>query len=552
MATQTAQGRQRGQPESVRRAVLRLQRGVQRLLEAELRAYTGGDTPALERYQREYMREFRRHHTLASFGELMQAILETDLFFVGDYHTLRQSQDLARRLLERAAADKRPLVLALEMVLGEHQRHLDAYMRGEIDDAAFLQRIQYQRTWNFDWENYRPLFATARRLGVTVVGINHPGRTPKRSLRERDECIASSLVEALLERPGARFMVLIGDMHLAASHLPRALEVRLRSRHLDSRRLVVFQNADTLYWSLAERGQGLEPQVVRLGADRFCVIEVPPHVKLQSYLSWERALERFGEDTGASEDLVLEQSTMGLFEALLRQLSRFFAVPPVHGGCEIFTSLDEEFFAAIEAGELDEGRRREIQLLAFGNRSCFVHELDLIYLPYFSVNHASETAMRVLLARLVGPPEPTADPYEAFYARAWDGAIGFLGSKLVNPHRRATGEQEFRRFLRTASRHLHEPRLAFRKLVARFVVQHKEHEQARLAGRRGRLQQIYEQEPEIGLEVTWALGSMLGDALAESLLSGALSPEGLRALLLRAPRRSASERYFALLRALET
>jgi len=52
MATVTSLRRRQAQPVAVRRAVLRLQRGVQRLLKAELRAYTGGDTPALERYQR--------------------------------------------------------------------------------------------------------------------------------------------------------------------------------------------------------------------------------------------------------------------------------------------------------------------------------------------------------------------------------------------------------------------------------------------------------------------------------------------------------------------
>ena len=76
------------------------------------------------------------------------------------------------------------------MVLEEHQGHLDAYMQGEIGEAEFLDRIQYRRTWNFDWENYRPLFETARRFSAHVVGVNHrvpPGRS---SLRQRDEATA--------------------------------------------------------------------------------------------------------------------------------------------------------------------------------------------------------------------------------------------------------------------------------------------------------------------------------------------------------------------------
>lgn len=547
MATQRLHAADAGQ---VRQAVLRLQRSVQRLMQAELRAFTGEATPAMERYEREYLREFRRQHSLASFGELIQAILETDLFFVGDYHTLRQSQDLARRLLERAAADDRPLVLAVEMVRQEHQAHLDAYMQGRIGDAEFLTRIQYRRTWNFDWENYKPLFETARRLGVSVVGINQ-ARSGRRSLRERDDAIAAALVEAILERPAARLMVLVGDLHLAAPHLPRAVQVRLQSRHLERRRLVVFQNADSLYWTLAERGDGRSGQVVRLSDDRFCVLEVPPYVKLQSYLSWERVLERWNAGADDGSDLTLEHTSTQLFEALTRQLARFFGVPEPPAACEVFANLDEAFFTALEqVAVLGEERIAEIHRLAFGNHSCFVPELDLVYLPYFSVNHASEEAMHVLQARLGADVHVRGDAREDFYSRATRAAVGFLGSKLVNPHRHATAEEEFRAFLRSAARQLHEPRLAFRKLVARFVVQHCEHERGRLAGRRGRLQQIYEQELDVTLETTFAIGYLLGDRLAAALLAGALRPETLRELIFVAPAQSPSEHYFALLRCL--
>ena len=85
--------------DSTRRALLRLQRGVQRRMQAEVRAFTGGDPPAIERYYREYAREFRRYQSVSSYGELHQELLESDLVFVGDYHTLRQSQEVALRLV---------------------------------------------------------------------------------------------------------------------------------------------------------------------------------------------------------------------------------------------------------------------------------------------------------------------------------------------------------------------------------------------------------------------------------------------------------------------
>src|SRR5262245_50016367 len=92
-------------PPRLRRGLGRLQRGVQRRLQAQVRAYTGGHSPALERYYREYLRDFRRYHAPSTYGELHQAMLEADVVLVGDYHTLRQSQQVALGLLERASLD---------------------------------------------------------------------------------------------------------------------------------------------------------------------------------------------------------------------------------------------------------------------------------------------------------------------------------------------------------------------------------------------------------------------------------------------------------------
>jgi hypothetical protein len=544
MAQQAYTLRDRSGRTPLRRAMLRLQRGVHRRMQAEVRAHTGGHSPALERYYRDYMREFRRFQSVSSYGELHQTLLDSDLIFVGDYHTLRQSQEVAVRLLERAAADARPVCLALEMIHAEHQDSLDAFMAGEITEARFLQAVEYQRTWNFSWDNHRLLFDAARRLQVRVLGINHSPRVGRDRIRERDERIAGRLLDVVQADPEARVLVLIGDMHLASNHLPRALDRRLEAHGLQRRRLIVYQNSDTLYWTLAQHGSELDTQVVRLGRDRYCVMEVPPYVKLQSYLSWEQAVERL--DSEVHLDEISEPTCATVLANLVAQLCRFLELPSVDGSCEVFTNLDESFFEALQsAPELSEERLREIQLHAFANRSCCVPELSLVYLPYFSVNHAAEEAMHLLQVRLAGAPA-AADAYEGFYARALWSALGYAASRIINPRRRAHSEAAFRAFVRAASRELHEPQLAFRKHVARFVVQHKDHERARRDGRRGRLKQIYEQDLEVTLEVTLALGSMLGEQLADALRAGRLERQDLRQIVLACSQEPASRLYFDL------
>jgi hypothetical protein len=528
-------------PPGLRRALLRLQRGVQRRLQAQVRAHTGGHSPALARYYREYLRDLRRRHAPSNYGELHQAMLDSDIVLVGDYHTLRQSQELALRLLERAALDPRPVCLALEMVRAEHQAPLDAFLGGELDEAAFLRAIDYRQTWNFEWGNYRPLFDAARRAGVRVVGVNHIAGT----LRERDARIAASLVDLVGAAPERRVLVLIGELHLAANHLPAALQRGFADREPAPRQLVVYQNSDSLYWSLAQRGSETDTQVVRLGSDRFCVLEVPPHVKLQSYLGWEQVQERWAEESawdGESDG----PSCAAIVSHLVTHLAAFVGLPAVDAHVDVYGQLDEAFFDALAAAELDPALRREIQLHAFSNRSVWVPELNAVYLPYLSINHAAEEAAHVLQTRTGGFVPVTGDAFEDFYARALWACVGYAASKIVNPRRRAPGEAELRVFSNAASRRLHEPELAFRKLVARFVLQHKEQERARSGGRRGRLKQIYEQDLEVTLDVCWTLGTLLGEDLAAALRQGLVAAADFRALIVAPRGPHPSETYFEL------
>lgn len=537
VARSAMRARAHGRP-PLRRALLRLQRGVQRRLQAQVRAHTGGHTPALERYYREYLRDVRRSKSRSSYGQLHDAMLQSDLTLIGDYHTLRQSQEVALRLLERAIADPRPVTLALEMVRAEHQSHLDAFVDGRIDESQFLQSIDYRRTWNFEWGNYRPLFEAARAAAIPVVGVNHSAGT----LRERDSRIAATLADLIEAAPERRILLLIGDLHLASNHLPAALDRRLEGRAI--RRLLVYQNSDALYWDLAQRGSEAESQVLRLGSDRFCVLEVAPYVKLQSYLGWEQAQSRWVEDTSWDADNA-GPSCAAVLSHLAAHFAGLIGIPPVDAQVEVFGQLDDSFFDALASAEVSPALRRELQLHAFSNRSVWVPELNAVYLPYFSINHAAEEAAHVLQSRTGGFRPVVGEPVEDFYGRALWACVGYAASKVVNPRRRVASEDELRTFAHAASRRLHAPELAFRKLVARFVLQHRDHERGRGTGRAGRLKQIYEQELEVTLEVCWMLGALLGERVASALRQGRFTPEDLRDLIV-APRRTPSRQYFDL------
>lgn len=64
------------------------------------------------------------------------------------------------------------IVLALEMFPRRVQPALDAWVRGELTEAEFLDLSDWQRVWRFDPELYMGLFRYARDHGIAMQAVN--------------------------------------------------------------------------------------------------------------------------------------------------------------------------------------------------------------------------------------------------------------------------------------------------------------------------------------------------------------------------------------------
>src|SRR5690606_31607651 len=101
-----------------------------------------GYTEAFRRYEREYAARVQSYRRRVSYPTLAKAIARSDVVYVGDYHTLPQSQRGCLRLLRRLDPDQ-PVTLALEFVQGRYQEAIDAYLAQELSDEAFLDAIDH-------------------------------------------------------------------------------------------------------------------------------------------------------------------------------------------------------------------------------------------------------------------------------------------------------------------------------------------------------------------------------------------------------------------------
>jgi uncharacterized iron-regulated protein len=122
-----------------------------------------------------------RRGAVSSQAALFDAAAGADVVFVGELHDDKAAHRLELQLLQALAAKGRPVVLVMEMFERDVQPALDAYAKGELDEAAMLAR---SRPWSNYKEDYRPLVELALAQDWPVVAGNMPRPLASKVARE--------------------------------------------------------------------------------------------------------------------------------------------------------------------------------------------------------------------------------------------------------------------------------------------------------------------------------------------------------------------------------
>lgn len=384
------------------------------------------DRADLDTYERELQDSIPATWTLSTPTELRAAIRRSPIILVGDYHTLRQSQRGFLRVL-RAIRSSR-LVIALEFVMARHQRYVDAFLAGRIDEETFLRRIRYRQCWpSYQvWPNFRPIFEYARRRGLRILALDC----------EPDECgtvfsraafAAWRIAEALRESP--RVAVLMGEAHLAPNHLPAMLRLALSRMEVLRPILTIHQSLDSLYFELERRGLEDRVDVVRLSEDRFYVPISSPIAAQASFLA-----SVSDEPWAAHPDDPV--SLKREFIRYVRTLAQLIGLPVRRGLARVTVCgpgcLDE--IAPFSRSLSEDIYRWFLTQIEEGESVC-LPEQGLVFLAELTPTHIAEEAAHFLKAREAGGPLPE-DPSDFLYSRVLHEAIGYLGSKIFNPKRK--------------------------------------------------------------------------------------------------------------------
>ncbi len=450
----------------------------------------GVDRNSRRKYIQDFLRDFDRYQETASYDDLVVKGFRSDVIFIGDYHALPACQQFAARFLADMIRRSSRVVLALEMIYGRQQRILDEWMAGAIDDDEFLRRIRYDEEWGYDWPSYRRVLETARLAGIPALGLDCDPRTEFRAIRQRDAYAARRLAETFVSAPDAKIVVLVGESHLARNHLPHRLARELARRQMEKRSLTVVQNVDSLYWQRAREGRE-DAEVVRVSPGRFCIFNASPLAKYESY---RQVLDRWRFQSEDDEDEVdLTPTLHSMIHTLLRflRVDRHRHVVETRGEIpvrlvdvlpEVYAHEEPDFIAGMMRRHgLDEERIEQVLGHLERSGSCYIPRINAVFVGTFDLAHAGEEASHFVNSALKGElyegwNDGWMAGHDRFYGAVMDEAIGFFGSKLVDPARNHFFETDFYRYY-GRSREEVEARTGYEydefKAIIDFILLHK-------------------------------------------------------------------------------
>jgi len=517
----------------------------------------GVDRNARKRYIRDFHEEFSHLEGLSTFDDLVIACYQADVVYVGDYHALPASQEFAARLLSEIAERSHEVVLCLEMVYTRNQKILDRYMADEIGEAEFLKGIRYDLDWGYDWASFRRLFEVARRHGLPVFGIDCEPRSGLRYIRRRDAHAAARIADIARSRPRAKVVVVAGESHLARNHMPRKVTAGLKARGLERRGIIVLQNLEEIYWQLAERGEE-QTDVVTLGPGRFCHFNTSPIAKYEAY---RQTLEVWKGDAEDSEDVDLSSTVYSMIDTILKFLRIDKYSHYVTGNArrreflvdvypDIYSGLDDNEKTHLLRGHgLSQEDAEEIAGHIAERGSCYIPRINAILIGHMNVVHAGEEAAHFLNCALkveIYDEAPRQMPqHDLFYNGVLEEALGFFGSKLLDPSRNHFFETEFYQYYRKDRETIErETRYGYEEFnaIIHFILLHKKFEQsyAQYEEVPSEILQGIRAEPRLANVLIHELGYFLGQQIHDAYRAGFLDRRAIGRLFHRSFRDSGS------------
>ena len=118
--------------------------------------------------------------TLTNMEQLLDAIADRRVVFVGESHDRYEDHLNQLKVIQGLKARGKEVAIGMEFFQQPYQSVIDAYINGEIDEAAFLRQTEYFDRWRYDYRLYRPILQFAREHRIPVIALNLDSALTKR------------------------------------------------------------------------------------------------------------------------------------------------------------------------------------------------------------------------------------------------------------------------------------------------------------------------------------------------------------------------------------
>lgn len=413
------------------------QRHATASVEREIRSY---DQAGGRKYLRDFYSAYPSYEAVVDPARVRDAIVESNIVLVADYHALPSCQAYLASLLPQIP---RAVVVGVETIFARDQHIVDEWWRREIDETELRQRIRFDLDWGYDWPPFYQLLSAAREHAAGLYGLDCMPREDLRKIGARDRHAAQKIAEIRRRHPEALVMVLFGESHLAPSHLPAQVSALLPQ----DRMLTVLQNVDALYW----RAAGEKPdhiEAVSVAKDVFCVFNATP---LEKYEHYRLYLNRCVRDCGGALDL--GPTVYNLINGLVRFLGINFYSQQNTTQPRMLVDLLPEIYSRNSEAQLrsllrrrgfSPAQRKSMLQRVRARGSTYLVPVNAFYVRKFDMISATEDAARFLHHACRGvpdrvtsrPPQPRT-PHDAFFIATIEHALACFGSRILYPARPA-------------------------------------------------------------------------------------------------------------------
>lgn len=375
----------------------------------------------IQAYSKNYISEKSDKWKLADKDELFFKIAESRVIVLGDFHSLHQSQRSHMRIIKNIQLED--FKIALECVAFQHQKYVDQYLSGDLSEKEFVKKVNWKKNWGFPWEHYREIFEFAKVKRKKILALNDLRLMNfKDSLLKRDR-VASKIIDKELSSSQDPIFIIYGELHLSSKSF-----YAFKRKHKNVNVLKVYQNIDNIYFQLMQQNKEAEVDVVRLSDGDYCLLNVPPWVKWQSYLMFlEKKYDSEIEEENPDYTDYVDQYIKVISKELDMQIDS--------KNLSVYTSNDFSFLKKMKK-ELTDKEFAFYELLIEEEKSFYLPKLGIGYLGRITINQAAALAMQYIYFEKLKLRRMPTDLPKDFIKLIWVEAICYFGSKIINPKRK--------------------------------------------------------------------------------------------------------------------